>query len=250
MIKAIIVDDEPYCCEALDALLNRYCPQVKVVGICYSGKEALQEIIEQKPQLLFLDIEMPRMNGFELLQKIPDPDFDLIFTTSYDQYAIKAIRFSALDYLLKPIDRDELQAAVHRVDTRNHPPLARQLELLIHKMNLPASQINKVALPTMEGLQMVTVDKIISCESDSNYTIVFLKNKQKIVVSRTLKDIEEILEDYPFFRIHHSYLVNINEINKYVKGEGGYVVMTDGSKVDVSRSKKEFLLKRLSPTKE
>jgi two-component system LytT family response regulator len=250
MIKAIIVDDEPFCCEALDALLNRYCPQVKVVGICYSGREALQEIQEQQPQLLFLDIEMPQMNGFELLQKIPDPEFDLIFTTSYDQYAIKAIRFSALDYLLKPIDRDELQAAVHKVTGRNHPPLARQLELLIHKMNLPASQINKVALPTMEGLQMVPVDSIISCEADSNYTIVILKNKQKIVVSRTLKDIEEILEDYSFFRIHHSYLVNINEINKYVKGEGGYVVMSDASTIDVSRSKKEFLLKRLSPSKE
>ncbi|MDQ6761513.1 MAG: LytTR family DNA-binding domain-containing protein [Bacteroidota bacterium] len=250
MIKAIIVDDEPFCCEALDALLNRYCPQVKVVGICYSGREALQEIKEQKPQLLFLDIEMPKMNGFDLLQKIPNPGFDLIFTTSYDQYAIKAFRFSAMDYLLKPIDRDELQAAVHKVTERNHPPLAQQLELLIHKIHLPASQINKVALPTMEGLQMVTVDSIIRCESDSNYTIVFLKNQQKIVVSRTLKDIEELLEDYPFLRIHHSYLVNINEINKYLKGEGGYVVMSDGSKVDVSRSKKDMLLKTLLPAKD
>ncbi len=250
MINAIIVDDEPYCCEALDTLLNRYCPHVKVVSICYSGKEALKEIKEQKPQLLFLDIEMPQMNGFELIQKIPEPDFDLIFTTSYDQYAIKAIRFSALDYLLKPIDRDELQTAIHKIATRNHSSLARQVELLINKIHLPAAQINKVALPTMEGLQMVTVDTIISCEADSNYTNVILKNKQKIVVSRTLKDIEEILEDYPFFRVHHSYLVNINEINKYVKGEGGYVIMSDGSKVDVSRSKKESLLKRLSPSKE
>jgi len=250
MIKAIIVDDEPYSCEALDALLNRYCPDVKVVGICNSGREALQEIKAQKPQLLFLDIEMPQMNGFELLQEIPDHDFDLIFTTSYDQYAIKAIRFSALDYLLKPIDHDELEAAVHKVSGRHQPPSARQLELLIHRLHFPAAQINKVAFPTLEGLQMVTVDSIISCESDSNYTIVFLKDKQKIVVSRTLKDIEELLEDYPFFRIHHSYLVNLNEINKYVKGEGGYVVMSDGSAVDVSRSKKELLLKTLQPSKE
>lgn len=250
MIKAIIVDDEPYCCEALDTLLSRYCPQVKVAGICYSGKDALQEIKEQEPQLLFLDIEMPQMNGFELLQKIPKPGFDLIFTTSYDQYAIKAIRFSALDYLLKPIDRDELQAAVNKVTERNQPPLTQQLELLLQKIQTPARQINKVAMPTLEGLQMVTVDTIISCESDSNYTIVFLKNKQKIVVSRTLKDIEEMLEDYSFVRIHHSYLVNINEINKYVKGEGGYVVMSDGSAVDVARSKKELLLKTLQPSKE
>lgn len=250
MIKAIIVDDEPYCCEALEVLLNCYCPNVKVVDVSYCGSDALQKIKEQKPNLLFLDIEMPQMNGFELLQQIPHPDFDLIFTTSYDQYAIKAIRFSALDYLLKPIDRDELQAAMRKVTAHNQPPLAEQLELLLHKIHLPATQINKVALPTMEGLHMVTVNSIISCESDSNYTIVFLKNKQKIVVSRTLKDIEEMLEEYSFLRIHHSYLVNINEINKYVKGEGGYVVMSDGSAVDVSRSKKEQLLKRLLPSKD
>jgi two-component system LytT family response regulator len=250
MIKAIIVDDEPYCCEALHILLNYHCPQVKVVGICYSGREALQEIKEQKPELLFLDIEMPQMNGFELLEKIPAPDFDLIFTTSYDQYAIKAIRFSALDYLLKPIDRDELQAAIQKVTERNHHNLTLQLELLLQKMHAPAAQVKKVAVPTLEGLQMVTVDSIISCESDSNYTLVFLKDKQKIVVSRTLKDIEEMLEDYTFFRIHHSYLVNINEINKYVKGEGGYVVMSDGSTIDVSRSKKEQLLKALQPSKQ
>lgn len=250
MIKAIIVDDEPYCCEALDILLSRYCPQVKVAGICYSGNEALQEIKEQKPQLLFLDIEMPQMNGFELLKRIPHPEFDLIFTTSYDQYAIKAIKFSALDYLLKPIDRDELQAAVSKVTERNQPPLTQQLELLLQKIHTPARHINKVAMPTLEGLQMVAVDSIISCESDSNYTVIFLKDKQKIVVSRTLKDIEEMLEDYSFVRIHHSYLVNINEINKYFKGEGGYVVMSDGSAVDVSRSKKELLLKTLKSSKE
>src|SRR6476659_5833087 len=127
MIKAMIVDDEPYSCEALDTLLKRYCPDVKVVGIYNSGRQALQEIKVQKPQLLFLDIEMPQMNGFELLQEIPDHDFDLIFTTSYDQYAIKAIRFSALDYLLKPIDRDELQAAVQKVVQRLEHPLSKQI---------------------------------------------------------------------------------------------------------------------------
>ncbi len=250
MSNAILIDDEVHCLETLSLLLNEFCPEVQVLDQCRSAKKGLEAIEKVKPDLVFLDIEMPAMNGFEMLEQFTEIPFAIIFTTSYDQYAIKAIRFSALDYLLKPIDRDELQAAVHKVTGRNHPPLARQLELLIHKMNLPASQINKVALPTMEGLQMVPVDSIISCEADSNYTIVILKNKQKIVVSRTLKDIEEILEDYSFFRIHHSYLVNINEINKYVKGEGGYVVMSDASTIDVSRSKKEFLLKRLSPSKE
>ena len=250
MIKAIIVDDEPYCCEALATLLERYCPEVKVADICYSGEAAIAAIKEQKPQLLFLDIEMPQMNGFELLEKLPEINFELIFTTSYDQYAIRAIRFSALDYLLKPVDREELQKAVQKTINRLSSPLPQQLEILLQKINHSSVAVQKIALPTMEGLQMVALDSIISCASDSNYTVFFLKNRQKIIVSRTLKDVEEMLNEHSFFRVHHSYIVNLNEINKYIKGEGGYLIMSDGSNVDVSRSKKEFLLKRLLPYKE
>ena len=250
MIKAIIVDDEPYCCEALATLLERYCPEVKVADICYSGEAAIAAIKEQKPQLLFLDIEMPQMNGFELLEKLPEINFELIFTTSYDQYAIRAIHFSALDYLLKPVDREELQKAVQKTISRLSSPLPQQLEILLQKINHSSVAVQKIALPTMEGLQMVALDSIISCGSDSNYTVFFLKGKQKIIVSRTLKDVEEMLNEHSFFRVHHSYIVNMNEINKYIKGEGGYLIMSDGSSVDVSRSKKEFLLKRLLPYKE
>ncbi len=250
MIKAIIVDDEPYCCEALATLLERYCPEVKVADICYSGEAAIAAIREQKPQLLFLDIEMPQMNGFELLEKLPEINFELIFTTSYDQYAIKAIRFSALDYLLKPIDREELQKAVQKAISRLSSPLPQQLEILWQKINHSSSPVQKIALPTMEGLQMVALDSIISCASDSNYTVFFLKNKQKIIVSRTLKDVEEMLSEHRFIRVHHSYIVNMNEIAKYMKGEGGYLVMSDGSSVDVSRSKKEMLLKKLLPDRQ
>lgn len=250
MLKAIIIDDETYCCEALATLLERYCPEVKVADICYSGEAAITAIKEQKPQLLFLDIEMPQMNGFELLEKLPEINFQLIFTTSYDQYAIKAIRFSALDYLLKPVDREELQKAVQKTISRLSSPLPQQLEILLQKINHSSSPVQKIALPTMEGLQMVALDFIISCASDSNYTVFFLKNKQKIIVSRTLKDVEEMLNDLNFFRVHHSYMVNMNEINKYIKGEGGYLIMSDGSSVDVSRSKKEMLLKKLLPYKE
>ena len=180
-----------------------------------------------------------------MLEQLPSIGFALIFTTSYDQYALKAFRFSALDYLLKPIDREELQKAVQKVADRRQPPVAQQLEILLQKISQPAAAVNRVALPSMEGLQMVPVEAIISCESDSNYTIVLLKDKQRFVVSRTLKEIEEMLSDYPFVRVHHSFLVNINEVCKYVKGEGGYLVMSDGSTVDVSRSKKEMLLKKL-----
>ena len=246
MIKAIIVDDEPYCCESLVTLLERYCPSVKVADICYSGEAALTAIKEQQPQILFLDIEMPRMNGFELLEKLPEVHFEIIFTTSYDRYAIKAIRFSALDYLLKPVDREELQRAVQKVTQRLHYPLPQQLDILLHRLHQPSS-IQKIALPTMEGLQMIALDSIISCASDSNYTIFLLKNKQKLIASRTLKEIEELLEEYSFLRVHHSHVVNLNEVNKYIKGEGGYLLMSDDSTVDVSRSRKEMLLKKLQP---
>ena len=249
MIKAIIVDDEPYSCESLVTLLERYCPSVKVVDICYSGETALSAIQELQPQIVFLDIEMPRMNGFEMLEKLPGINFEIIFTTSYDQYAIKAIRFSALDYLLKPVDREELQRAVQKITQHLQQPLPQQLEILLQKIRQPGSTIQKIALPTMEGLQMVAVDSIISCASDGNYTIFLLKNKQKIIASRTLKDIEEMLEDYSFLRVHHSHVINLNEVNKYIKGEGGYLIMSDDSTVDVSRSRKEMLLKKFQPGK-
>lgn len=249
MIKAIIVDDEPYCCETLSILLDRYCPQVEVTGSYHSAMQALGPIREQQPQLLFLDIEMPRMNGFELLEKVKDLSFELIFTTSYDQYAIKAIRFSALDYLLKPIDREELQRSVQKVEQRLRTPLSQQLDLLFQKLQSPSHLFSKIAIPTLEGLQMVAVDSIVHCASDSNYTILLLKDKQRVVASRTLKEIEELLEDYSFLRVHHSSLVNLNEVCKYVKGEGGYLVMSDGTSVNVSRSRKEGLLKKLQPNR-
>jgi len=245
MLTAIIVDDEPYCCETLAVLLQRYCPDVRVTAICSSSAEALKAIQALQPQLLFLDIEMPHMNGFELLEKLPQINFELIFTTSYDQYAIKAIRFSALDYLLKPIDREELVRAVKKAVERQQQPLPQQLEILLQRLHQPAAAVSKIALPTMDGLLMIAIDAIISCESDSNYTIIFQKNKQKAIVSRTLKEMEEILEDHAFLRVHNSFIVNLNEVNKYVKGEGGYLIMSDGSTIDVSRSRKEMLLKKL-----
>jgi two-component system LytT family response regulator len=249
MITATIVDDEPYCCEALATLLECYCPEVKVLDICYSAVKALRSIEEKKPDILFLDIEMPFMNGFELLEKLPEIDFKLIFTTSYDQYAIKAIRFSAFDYLLKPIEREELQKAVQKAVAQNTHPLPQQFEILLQKLSHPSVPINKIAIPTMEGLQMIFIDSIISCRADSNYTVIHLKNQQKIIASRTLKEIEEMLEDYSFVRAHHSSLVNLNEVEKYIKGEGGYMLMSDGTTIDVSRSRKEMLLKKLQPGK-
>jgi two-component system LytT family response regulator len=248
MMTALIVDDEPYCCETLVLLLERYCPGIHILDVCYSADSALQSIRERPPVLLFLDIEMPHLNGFELLERIPEVTFQLIFTTSYDQYAIKAIRFSALDYLLKPIDPEELQKAVQKAAQKLKTPPTSQIELLLEQLRYPTAA-KKIAIPTMEGLQMIAVDSIISCSSDSNYSVLLLKNKKKVIVSRTLKEIEGLLTQHPFLRVHHSFLVNLDEVQKYVKGKGGYLVMSDDSIIDVSSSRKEALLKKLQPNK-
>ncbi len=249
MIKAIIIDDEPYCCEALEMMIGKFCPEITVAAVLHSGADAIETLEQFSPQLVFLDIEMPYMNGFEFLEKVGSVNFGLIFTTSYDQYAIKAIRFSALDYLLKPIDREELIQAVAKVSKSLQSPTELQLELLLQKFNAPKNPIKKIAVPTMEGLQMVEIDTIISCSSDSNYTNFFLKNNKKLTASRTMKDVEELLADFSFLRVHNSFLVNLNEIHKYFKGEGGYLVMSDGTNIDVSRSRKDMLLQKLQPNR-
>jgi two-component system LytT family response regulator len=250
MLKAIIIDDEPYCCEILAAMLESDCPDVEVIKICSNASEGSTAIRQHSPDLVFLDVEMPKMNGFEMLEQLASINFHLIFTTSYDQYALKAIRFSAIDYLLKPIDREELNKAIQKVKERFQIPVPQQLELLLQKFKQPSNPVNKIALPTMEGLQMIPIETIISCESDDNYTELNLKSGKKLLVTRSLKDMEESLEQHSFIRVHRSWLVNLNEIEKYIKGEGGYLVMSDGTSIDVARNKKEVLLKKLLPYRE
>ncbi|MFI5131692.1 MAG: LytR/AlgR family response regulator transcription factor [Chitinophagales bacterium] len=244
MIKAILIDDEIHCLDTLSMILSDYCPEVHIMERCVSAKQGLMAIGKHHPNLVFLDIEMPAMNGFELLEQFTEISFAIIFTTSYDQYAIKAIRFSALDYLLKPIDPKELVAAVHKTQIQKHLPSAEQFQMLMNKVKHRESGFHKVAVPTSEGFELIPADELIRCEADDNYTHLFLKNKKKITACRTLREIEEQLQDFSsFIRVHHSYLVNLNEVLKYVRGEGGYLVMSDGSTVNVSRSRKEALIK-------
>jgi two-component system LytT family response regulator len=246
MIRSVIIDDEPHAAQVLQILLEKHCPEITVEAIFHAAKEAEKMVPAINPQLVFLDIEMPHMNGFELLEKLAPANFQVIFTTSYDQYAIKAIRFSALDYLLKPVDPQELKAAVKKsAGLLSAGMLPGQLDILREKIRQPAALVNRIALPTMEGLEMVPVDSILYCTANSNYTSLVLKDRQKLLVSRTLKEIEEMLEDYPFLRIHHSCLVNLHEIKKYIRGEGGTLLMSDGVEVAVSRSRKDILLKKL-----
>ncbi|AEV98394.1 DNA-binding response regulator [Niastella koreensis] len=244
MIKAILIDDELHCLDTLSILLKEYCPEVQIIERCHSGREGLLAIKKIDPDLVFLDIEMPGMNGFEMLEELSGVSFAIIFTTSYDQYAIRAIRFSALDYLLKPIDPNELINAVSKVITQRHLPMAEQFQMLLKQIRNKDHQFNKIALPTAEGFELVPADQVVRCEADDNYTHLYLKNKTKITACRTLKEVEEQLHDFTFFiRVHHSHVVNLNEVTKYIRGEGGYLVMSDSSSVNVSRSRKEALLK-------
>ena len=245
MIRAMIIDDEKHSCEALQILIQENCPQVKIADLFTSSTEALERIKRDKPDLIFLDIEMPHMNGFELLGQLTSINFDIIFTTSYNQYAIKAFKFSAIDYLLKPIDREELMTAVDKVVKKQNPHIQQQLEMLLQKIKHPTVQVEKIALPTMQGLELVLINSIISCAANSNYTEFTLGDKKKLLVSRTLKEVEELLSDHAFVRVHNSYIVNINAIVRYIRGEGGYLIMSDGSKIDVSRSRKELLIQKL-----
>jgi len=244
MIEAVLVDDELHGLKTLQILLADYCPDVKIVAQCASAKKALEAIETLKPALVFLDIEMPFMNGFELLEQFEEIPFSVIFTTSYDQYAIRAIRFSALDYLLKPVDPRELIAAVGKVKKKKMPPSQQQFEILVSQLQHRENRLTKIAVPTAEGFELIPCDELLCCEADDNYTHLLLRNKTKIIASRTLKEMEEQLAAYSnFLRVHHSYVVNLNEVVKYVRGDGGYLVMTDGSTVNVSRSRKNALMK-------
>lgn len=245
MIKAIIVDDEPFCSQSLQLLLEQNCPDVMIMGNYKNGIEALAALRKQSVDLVFLDVEMPRMSGFEMLEQLSHINFKLIFTTSYDKYALNALRVSAIDFLLKPIDRRELVLAVEKVKAASYTTNLQQLELLLQKVQHPSKPVHKIALPSIEGLEMVPVENILYCESSDNYAYIFLKGGKKMLVTRSLKDMEDMLEDHSFTRVHRGFVVNLNEIEKYVRGDGGYVIMSDGKMIDVSRSKKEVLLKKL-----
>ena len=244
MIKALIIDDELHCIETLRWDLENHCPEIEVVGQCQSAKEGKKLIEKLKPELVFLDIEMPVMNGFEMLESMPKIDFDFIITTAYDKFAIKAFKVSAIDYLLKPVDKDELKQAITKVSQKKSPITEEQMKLLFSHLNSATKTFPKLALPTVEGLEFVDTKTILKCQADSNYSRLQLKEGKEIMVSRTLKEIEEMLQGQNFFRVHQSHLVNLDEIKKYVRGDGGYVIMSNGAEVTVARSKKEELLKQ------
>ncbi|MBN4081670.1 response regulator transcription factor [bacterium AH-315-C07] len=247
MLKAIIVDDEEKARFNLKSLVSDYCDEVLVTDMVGTVAEAQEAIDGSKPDLVFLDINMKNETGFDLLKKVRECSFETIFTTAHDQYAVEAFKFNAVDYLLKPIDIQELIEAIKRVEARvkkgnDHTHISSLLELV----NSNQTTIDKIGLPTMEGLIFIKICEIVRCEANDNYTFFFTMQGGKVLVSKTIKYYEELLKGHNFFRTHQSHLVNLEHIQKYVRGEGGYIEMCDGSSVLVSRRKKEEFLNSLS----
>ena len=240
MIQAVVIEDEEYSRTMLLRLLHEHCSQIHVVAEADSVETGLTAIIEKRPQLVFLDIELQSETAFEILERLPEINFELIFTTAFDHYALKAIKFCAIDYLLKPIDLNELLIAVAKAEKRlNHEHLNRNLEALLNNLKTGSQNNHRIALSTLEGLLFVKVSDIIYCESSGPYTQFFLKQSEKILTSKHLKEYEDLLRGYNFFRIHKSYLVNLHEIKKYVRGEGGQLIMSNGAALAVSKQRKE-----------
>jgi len=245
-LTAILIDDESSSRNSLRQKLVTHCPNITIVAECESGEDGIKAIQSHNPNIVFLDVEMPRMNGFVMLQQLEQRSFELIFTTAYDHYAISAIRFSALDYLVKPIEIKTLKEAVERAREKIQTDLPNQrIETLLHNLIDEKNLHNRIAIPSLEGLQFIEITDIIYLEAESNYSFIYLQNATRITVSKTLKDFEELLPSHTFIRIHHSYIISKNHVRKYLKGEGGQVLMSNGKLLDVARRKKEDFMKAI-----
>ena len=245
MIQSIIIDDEQHCLDALNADLSKHCGNVEVMAKCISAKEGILAIKKYKPQLIFLDVEMPWMNGFEMLEILGHIDFCIIFTTGYDKFAAKAFRISAVDYLLKPVDAADLKAAVLKAEEKILASTGTvNIQNLLHNIRQPAQQ-QKIALPNRDGYEFAQVHSILYCAAQGAYTKVVFTDKHSMLISRTLGDIEEMLPPEIFIRIHHSTIVNINAVTHYSRTDGGYVVMNTNERLMVSKARKEVLLQHL-----
>ncbi|MET0464620.1 MAG: LytTR family DNA-binding domain-containing protein [Chitinophagaceae bacterium] len=247
MIKCILVDDEKNALEMMEWLLKTYCPQVEIVGMCNSAEEGIAAIHATKPDVVFLDIEMPKMNGFDMLEQFDKLFFDVVFCTAYDQFAIKAFKYAALNYLLKPVDPDDLKATIARIEEKKNVPTREQFDLLLQNIHQPAKPTpQRIALTTGDGLVFVSTQDIVYCEAESNYTHVVLSGGKKILVSKVLKEIDEALSGPDFYRVHSSFLININRIKKFVRGDGGYIVMDNDATINISRNRRQEFMELFS----
>lgn len=244
-MRTLIIEDEPQAVSALKAEINVNCIELEIIGETGSIHEAIEKIKLLKPELIFLDIQLSDGLGFEILTMIKDQNFKVIFTTAYSQYAIKAIKFSALDYLLKPIDSGELRNAVDRAKKNKKDEELLKFETFLSNFKSSENK-KKIALQTTEGINIYEIDTILRCSAESNYTCIYFTNGKKQLFSKTLKELEELLANNEFERIHHSHIINLNHLQSFVNKEGGYVIMSDKSTVPVSQRKRTQLIEKLN----
>lgn len=243
-MKAIIIEDEIHQQELLLEMLNKHFHAIDCVGVATNVESGLSLINSVQPDLIFLDVILASGTCFDLLQKLDTREFDIIFTTSYEEYAVRAFRLAAIDYLLKPIALDELKTAISKLHAhRTARETFDHIKVLLSNINGDSRDEPRIALPTLTGFTLVAIDDIVRCESDNTYTTFYLKNNRHILISKTLKSCEKILTDYSFFRVHNSSLINLKYIKEYIKGEGGIIIMQDGKEVNVSRRRKEAFLR-------
>ncbi len=248
MIKAVIIDDEENNIANLEAILSENCPEVQVVGTATDPNHGLNSIEALQPDLLFLDIQMPGKNGFELLQSLKSRDFEVVFVTAYDHYGIQAIKFSALDYLLKPVDISELKEAVQKTIARSNwkKQNLRVENLMTLLENNRQKEDHRIALPSLAEVRFVRPEQIIRCESSNTYTLFHLHSGEQVLITKPIYEYEELLEGYGFIRCHQSHLVNKRYIKSFVKKYGGHLIMEDGAEIPVSRLKKNEIKKTLN----
>lgn len=241
-MRAILVDDEKNNRENLLWMLSRYCPSVDIISSCASVLDARQAIMKLQPELLFLDIQMADGSGFSLLESLQEPTFEVIFVTAYDNYAIQAIKFSALDYLLKPLDPLELIKSVEKAEAIIHRKQNNVRMANLLKNEHCSDKHKKIALSVADKIEFIEIFSIMRCEAEDNYTTLYLKSGEKIIASRTLKEFDELLTPYNFLRVHQSHLINLDEVKSFVKADGGYIRMKDGSSVSISRQRRNQVL--------
>lgn len=253
MIKALLVDDEPRGLTSLQKLLQLNCPDIKVISCCSDAEVAKEQIILLKPQLVFLDIAMPGKNGLDLLYDLAETNFEIIFITAHNNYMTQAFHFSAIDYLLKPVDEDLLIAAVQRVSRRLEKHVysdvkrnTETIDALLHNIQQrPGYEKMKLCIPSLKGFQVVDIEEIIYCEANGNYTNFYFTNRATICASKSIHEYEQLLSDCNFVRTHKSFLINLKHINEYIRGEGGSLILSNGKEVEVSRRKKEGLMMKI-----
>jgi len=244
MIRTIIIEDEPVSREMLTLMLQRYKDDIEIIDTCSNPTDGIESIAKHEPDLIFLDIQMPKMNGFDMLKKIPSINFEVIFTTAFDQYAINAIRISALDYLLKPVDDEDLAVAIDKCKERlQSKKPGKQFENLFNNLINKNPLDKTLALAASDGISFVKMCDILRVEANGRYAKFFLLNKETILISKTLGDFEEILSANQFFRIHDSSIINLNHVKKYIRGDGGTVILSDNTELDVARRRKEDFIK-------